>query len=374
MILAPQIISEIVEEEGIFLFGVTPPLPIDRVKFYREWISKGYNGDMLYLEKGVEKRLNPSKIMEDVKSIISLSLNYFPGDFDEEILNDPLRGLISRYAWGWDYHRVMERKLKRVIRKLEKHLNRSLKYRIYVDTGPVLEKEIASLSGYGWIGKNTCFINEKFGSYLFLGEIFLDIELSFQSSPSVERCGSCSRCVKSCPTKAIISPRVLDARRCISYLTIENKGEIPVELRNKIGKRIFGCDICQEVCPWNNKRKLTDEKNFLPVGDPAPSLFQLIFEDEGEFREHFRGRAIRRSKRRGFMRNVAIALGNSGVDDAISPLEKLIHDHDPLVRSHSAWALGEIGGKRAKGILEKSLTVEPDEEVRREIIGALERI
>ena len=373
MYLSLEKVSEIIEEEGFNFFGITSSLQIKRKDFLIEWISKGYAGDMSYLVRNVEKRLDLKKNMENVKSIISLAINYYPGDFDEKILINSMRGLISRYAWGIDYHLVVKKKLIRIVENIKKHRGKSFEYRIYVDTGPVLEKEIAYTSGIGWIGKNTCFISEKMGSYLFLGEIFLDFELPC-GSVQEERCSSCTRCIEACPTKAIISPRVLDARRCISYLTIENRREIPFELRPLLKNRIFGCDICQEVCPWNSKRRLSTEKCFLPQEEPAPYLGDIIFEKENEFKKYFKGRAVVRAKRRGLMRNVAVALGNSKMEEAIPYLNKLLFDSDPLVRAHAAWGLGEIGRIKAKLLLEKAFASEPGEKVKREIKEALERL
>jgi epoxyqueuosine reductase len=249
-----------------------------------------------------------------------------------------------------------------------------LEGKAFVDSGPVLEREWAGVAGIGWIGKNTHLISPKKGSWFFLGELFLSIPLTYDR-PIRDRCGKCDLCLKACPTGAFVGPYVLDARRCISYLTIELKGAIPRHLRHLIGNHIFGCDICQEVCPYNVKAQATSESAYAPrAGLYAPDLIPLLALTRGEFLKRFRGSPILRAKRRGFLRNVAVALGNLRSSEALPALIRALDDEEPLVRGHVAWALGRIGLATAMDALRRRLDVEDDHEVRNEIEAAMEEI
>jgi epoxyqueuosine reductase len=247
----------------------------------------------------------------------------------------------------------------------------AVQVRWYVDTGPILEREVAWRAGLGWPGKNTNLINRQLGSWLFLGVILLNRELACDE-PATAHCGTCTRCLDACPTGALVAPGLLDSRRCISYLTIELRGAIPRDLRPLMGTHIFGCDICQAVCPWNRKAPVASEPAFQPrAGFTAPELIPLLSLSEGEFRTQFRESPIRRAKRRGFLRNVAVALGNLRDPRAIPALAMALHDAESLVRAHVAWALGRIGGLKAQEVLRAGLASEGDAEVRQEILQAL---
>ena len=267
---------------------------------------------------------------------------------------------------------MIHAKLRQLAQFIEKAAQKEVACKVYVDTGPILERDYAQNAGIGWIGKNTNLINWQSGSWFFLAELLVSIELEYDLLPPRGSCGTCTRCIDACPTDAILAPNVLDARLCISYLTIELKGSIPRELRPQMGNLIFGCDICQEVCPWNSKARPTKERGFYPrKGNQAPRLLSLINMTQAEFSKRFKGSPIKRSKRRGFLRNVAVALGNWKHPSAVPVLKKALNDDEPLVRGHAAWALGQIGGGPARRALQARLSVETHPEVIREIEDAM---
>jgi epoxyqueuosine reductase len=326
---------------------------------------------MAYLTRTEEARRHPGSWLPWARSVVSVAMNYYTPFPRETAPPGTTRGWISRYAWGDDYHTLLERRLDSLLAWICGEATETVQGRAYVDTGPVLEREFSGRAGIGWIGKNTHLISPKRGSWFFLGELFLSLSLPPDRS-IMDRCGSCDLCLKACPTNAFVGPYRLDARRCISYLTIELKGSIPVEMRPLIGNHVFGCDICQDVCPYNAKAKPSGEPGFQPrEGLHAPELIPLLSLTEEEFRQRFKGSAIKRPKRRGFLRNVAVALGNLGSVESIPALVRALSDPDTLVRGHAAWALGRIGTDKARAALAEALRQEIDPGAKVEMEQAL---
>ena len=305
------------------------------------WLSDGMHGEMEYMSRHGSKRTNPDELIPGTVRIISARMDYYPTDSAPiaAILSDPERGFISRYALGKDYHKLIRKRLEKLARRISETIG-GFGYRAFADSAPVMEKPIAQHAGLGWIGKNTNLINKRAGSWFFLGELYTDLPLPVDS-PENDHCGSCSACIPACPTGAITEPYVVDARRCISYLTIELKGSIPIELRPLVGNRIFGCDDCQMVCPWNRFASDTEEpgfqkRNFLD----APMLIELFHWTEDEFYGFTEGSAIRRIGYQRWLRNIAVALGNAPKSpDILNVLIARRNEHSPLVREHIAWAI-----------------------------------
>jgi len=360
---------------GFDLVGVMPASPTPHVNAYHSWLAQGYYGGMGYMARPdrVERREDPAKILPGVRSIILVGLNYYPGALPTSLKRDPSRGLISNYAWGLDYHDLMTPRLEELAAFISAETGREVAYRAYVDTGPVLERIYAAEAGLGFVGKNTCLIHPKMGSWLFLGEILVNIELDPTPEKANASCGICRRCLDTCPTGALIAPYVLDARRCISYLTIELKGPIPLELRPLMGNWIYGCDVCQAVCPWQRFAKPTRERSFYAEGPDraAPVLLDLIEMNQETFRQRYEGSAIFRIGRRRLLRNAAVALGNWGDERAVPVLVRALSDAEPLVRGHAAWALGRIGGQVVRKALGKALQSETTPYVRHEMQTAV---
>ena len=331
---------------GFTFAGIAPAEPGQHSRYYEAWIAAGYHGQMGYLGRpdAVARRADLSLSVPNARSVVVLAANYHTHHLPPAILNDPSRGIIASYAWNLDYHHLLTPKLYELQRWIEAQADAPVVGRAYVDTAPVLERALAQQAGLGFIGKNTCLINPEIGSYIFLGEIILDYPLPFDPPNTRGTCGGCTRCLTACPTDAFVSPYVLDSNRCISYLTIELKGEIPSKLRPLMGNRIFGCDICQEVCPYNRRFAIpTDEPAFRAgLEQMAPLLLDLIGLDDESFRARFKGSPIKRAKRRGLLRNVCVALGNWGSEEARPFLEKALCDPEPLIHSHAAWALAQI--------------------------------
>jgi epoxyqueuosine reductase len=363
-------IKEAGQRLGFDLIGISPVEPPPHGNSFAEWLRAGLSGELHYMERTQTLRQDPRELVPWAVSVVSAGMNYYTA-LDRPGPNGTSMGWISRYAWGDDYHHVMHERLESLLENIRDFCGTSVAGRAFVDSGPVLEREFAGTAGVGWIGKNTHLISPRKGSWFFLGELFLGIPLVYDQ-PIRDRCGSCDLCLKACPTSAFVGPYVLDARRCISYLTIELKGWIPRHLRPLIGNHIFGCDICQEVCPYNVKAIPTHEPAFTPrEGLYAPQLIPLLSMTAAEFRARFRGRPILRAKRRGFLRNIAVALGNLRSFEAIPALVGALNDDEALVRGHVAWALGRIGSSEALEALRCRLAVENDGDVTNEIVEAI---
>ena len=372
MLALTQQIHARANDLGFELVGITPAAQSETIARYRQWIENGYAGKMGYLERHLPLKVDVRQLLAEAKSVISLAMNYYTLDPPKALADDLAHGQISRYAWGDDYHDVIRQRLSELVDFIKQTAETELKTRVCVDTAPIIEREYAQKAGIGWIGKNTNLIHWRSGSWYFLAEVLINIDLESDTAPLRGSCGTCTRCIEACPTDAIIEPNLLDSRLCISYLTIELKESIPKALRPKIGNLIFGCDICQEVCPWNSKAVPTDEPAFHPRdGNLTPKLLSLIGMTQQEFSRRFKGSPIKRTKRRGFLRNVLVAIGNWGEPRAVPALKDALADDEPLVRSHAAWALGKIGGDTAKQILQTRLAVETEQEVIVEVQDAL---
>jgi len=391
-LVSPHLKGRILEAArrlGFALCGIAPAtLPEEDRQHYLQWVGNGFHGEMKYMERTEREEIQ--RLLPGARSVISVAMVYntpYPLSVD---CNDPERGWIARYAWGDDYHRVLEERLGRLLEEVRGIAGVEFAAKVYVDTGPVLERALAQAAGLGWIAKNTCLIHPKAGSWFLLGEILTTLEMEADHTQK-DLCGSCARCMEACPTGAIVEPYVLDATKCISYFTIELKGSIPEQFRAGMGRHVFGCDICQDVCPWNRKAPVTELGAFQPrllaakqlshrdtetqresslegqdcEGEPEeaattdfsstfstfrtfstfnPSLEELANMTEDEFRESFRGSPVKRAKYRGLLRNVAVAMGNSGLAKFRPVLEKLAEHPDPVVQEHAAWALGRLRG------------------------------
>jgi epoxyqueuosine reductase len=337
-------IKRLARECGFELAGIATaePLPDDSRR-YIDWVDRGMAGAMGYLtDRRAHVRTDPKLLLATARSIICVGKLYNAPQPRSTELEEAGRGWISRYAWGEDYHDVLRGGLQELAAKLGPDHD----YKICVDTAPLLERSYARQAGLGWIGKNTCLINQEIGSWIFLGEILTSLAVE-PDSPPPDRCGTCTRCIDACPTQAIASGGYeIDARRCIAYFTIELHGAAPGEMRAHIGQHVFGCDICQDVCPWNSRAPLTQEAAF-EARHFAPPLDELAALTEDEFRSRFRGSPIERAKYAGFLRNVAIAMGNSGLEKFREPLERLAAFQNPLVAENARWALQQLAIERA---------------------------
>lgn len=354
---------------GFSLCGICPAIaPPGAVKL-DEWLAAGYAGEMHYLAERRDAYGHPRHVLDGAKSVVMLAMNYSTAS---PVDPPPGFGRVSRYAWGdADYHDVIRKRLNELAKfVLERDPNAQV--RGVVDTAPLLEREFAQLAGLGWIGKNTLLLNRNAGSWFFLGALVTDLVLPYDQSFESDHCGTCRACLDACPTNAFPQPYVLDASRCISYLTIELRQAIPIELRTGIGEWLFGCDVCQEVCPWNSRTPLSEEASFQPRNDSNPiELLSLFDLDDAAFRERFRSTPLWRSKRRGLLRNAAIVLGNRPTQAAIPALNRGLNDDEALVRGACAWALGRYADVEAKRSLENRLKIEPDHEVIKELQAAL---
>jgi epoxyqueuosine reductase len=326
---------------GFGLVGIADPSPSAHARRYRDWLARDYHADMGYLARpdAIQKRADPRILMPSVRSIVVVGMNYYPGSFPPTTERE---GRVSRYAWGSDYHHVMMEKLERLAGWVTDQVDRPVAHRSYVDFGPLMERELAQRAGLGWLGKNTNLIHAALGSYVFLGELLLDIELEPDRPFAGDRCGSCTACLDACPTGALVAPRTLDARRCISYLTIEHRDAIPEALRPPMGDWVFGCDICQEVCPWNKRFARPARSAVLDPARPTLDLIELLMLDESRFQARFRNTPLWRPRRAGLLRNAAVVLGNLGAPAAIPALEQARDSDNPLLVEHAAWALEQI--------------------------------
>ena len=339
-----ELIKSASADAGFDLCGIAPVAEFPELARFPEWIADGHAGEMKYLESrddsGQLRRSSLKSVFPWANSVVVCAMNYHTAHPRSTEVTDPERGWISRYAWSReDYHDSVLRRLRKVEAQLKQAWSpKEIETRSYVDTGPVIERVYAKYAGIGWLGKNTCLINQKIGSWLFLGVIITSLELQ-PDLPAPDRCGTCTRCIDACPTHAFVGPHQLDSNRCIAYLTIEKRGPIPDELREGIGHQVFGCDICQDVCPWNRKAPATDVPEFQPrEGLVNPALAWLAEISQEEFREKFRGSPIKRAKRQGLRRNALIAIGNSGNRKLAPVVERALGDPDPVVSEAARWA------------------------------------
>jgi epoxyqueuosine reductase len=332
-------------ELGFDLVGIAAAGPAETFAFFEQWLRDGHAGDMAYLQRHAEAHAHPSSILPSVKSVVMVGMNYHiepPPDSNERMM-----GKVARYALGADYHHVLRQRLRRLLAWVQEERPGTWG-RVVVDTAPLLERDFARRAGLGWFGKNTMLLNKKRGSYFFLGALLLDIALPADVPHESAHCGTCTACLDACPTEAFPAPGVLDARRCLSYLTIELRGPVPEELRPHFKEWAFGCDVCQEVCPWNRKAPLAKEAAFAQRDDLVGlDLIELIGLTEKEFQTRFRGTALLRAKRSGLIRTAAMILGNRGDATALPALERAREDPDPTIRDACAWAINRLRGRKA---------------------------
>ena len=364
-------IKTLAREMGFDLVGIASAEPFLRdeeaaVQRVRDGLMDGLPW---YTEERVRKATHPEVLLPGARSIVSLAMSYFTGD---PTPGAPApRGKIARYAWGDDYHDVMKKRLRRFVEALPEAAGRPVRTRVFVDDGPMNDRAAAERAGVGWFGKNTNILTPSHGSWVLLGQVITDLDLR-PDPPLLKNCGECVRCIDACPTGAIVAPYVIDNRKCISFLTIELRGAIPRELRPLVADWVFGCDICQDVCPVNRDIEPGTEPAFQQRHDfGAPALLPLLELDDDAFRERFRNSPIKRAKRVGLQRNVCVALGNIGDRSAVPALIRSLTQAEPLVRSHAAWALGRIGDRLAVAALKAALAHELETEVREEIETAL---
>lgn len=335
-----QAIKDKARQLGFILAGVTSSEPPAHYNVFENWLNQNMHGTMNYLaeDRSRIRRAGPEQILPECKSILVLAIPYSPlpqlskskSNQEELVVN------IASYAIGDDYHDVLPQKMQAIVAFIEEQLGHPIPNRYHTDSGPILERELAQRAGLGWIGKNSMLINPQAGSTFFLAEILLGIELEPDKTLATDHCGTCTRCITACPTQCILPNRSLDARRCISYLTIENKVDIPEDLRPQIGRWVFGCDICQQVCPWNRFSQPADSA-FNPK-IPLPVLTSDLLLSSVEFNQRFRKSPVKRARRRGYLRNLAVVIGNHGNEKDIPILELAIQDEEPLVSEHAKWA------------------------------------
>ena len=365
------------ERLGFTLSGVAPVAPPTHFAHYERWIEAGLHANMSYLATAPARarRADPGLIQPGARSLLVAAMRYFsPHSIPDGPAGEAL-GRVAAYAWGEDYHFIIPPRLEELARILERYFGIAIASRTYTDTGPVMEHDHAQTAGLGWIGKNTCLISPTRGSYFLIGETFLNVEIEPSEPLRTDHCGTCQRCIQACPTEAIRLDRTIESARCISYQTIENKGPIPTELRSKMGDWVFGCDICQAVCPWNLRFATGPGDPALAPrpGVPRPVLRNELHLTAQAFNQKFQRSPVKRAKRRGYLRNVAVALGNQADPATIQDLSLVLQNEpEALVRGHAAWALGRFRHPRARQALEKALKQDPDAGVTAEIRSALE--
>jgi epoxyqueuosine reductase len=362
---------------GFNIAGVIPAAPAPTLDAYFNWLDAGMHADMGYMARPDRqaRRRDLSVILPGVRSMILVGLDYRTLPVPPDLLQDPARGRFASYAWGLDYHDVMTPRLQALADWLRAQTGRDLSQRVYVDTGAVLERAHAHQAGLGFVGKNTMLIHPRRGSYFFLGEILTDLEFDAYDTPGkATMCGTCTRCLVACPTDAFPRPFVLDSRRCISYLTIEHKGWIDHELRPLMGNWVFGCDICQDVCPWQRFAIPTHEQTFYPqqTDRAATPLLDLLALDGTAFRQRYHGTPVHRIRRHRLVRNACVAAGNWGSPQAVPALTRLLDDDAPLVRGHAAWALRRVMGDAARTVLAECYNRETDDSARAELARLLD--
>jgi epoxyqueuosine reductase len=349
---------------GFALAGACPAVTPGGIHHFQAWIEAGYAGEMTYLVERRGTYEHPRHVLDGVRSLLMLALPYRTC---EPSVAGAAQGRVSRYAWGTDYHDLIHGRLRQLADWLKGRVPRCT-VRGVVDTAPLLEREFAQLAGLGWIGKNTLLLNRELGSWFFLASLLTDAELSYDPPNEADHCGTCRACLDACPTQAFVAPYVLDSRRCISYLTIELRGSVAADLRPGLGDWLFGCDICQDVCPWNRFAPVGNEGGFFPAPDANPLDLPGLFDlDEDAFRRRFRHTPLWRPKRRGLLRNAALVLGNKRPPEGIGALIRGLGDQEPLVRGTCAWALSQYGGEAARDAVRARLATETDPDVRREL-------
>jgi epoxyqueuosine reductase len=353
---------------GFSLCGICPAVAPTGMGYFREWLDRGFAGEMHYLPDRAAAYEHPRRVLEGVRSLVVLAMDYVTA---EPAPAAPGQGHVSRYAWGDDYHDLIHDRLRSLADWLARQRPGAV-VRGVVDTAPLLEREFAQLAGLGWIGKNTMLINKLRGSWFFLAVLLTDLELDYDTPHDADHCGTCTACLDACPTQAFVAPGVLDSRRCISYLTIELKGPIPHELRPAVGDWLFGCDVCQDVCPWNSKADASGEAALRPREGMNPVDLPVLFGlDDAAFRARFRNTPLWRARRRGLLRNAAIVLGNHPTPYALPALVRGLADPEPLVRGACAWALGRFDQPEAQLALQARRLVESHAEALDEIEASL---
>jgi len=371
--LVAQIKTE-ARDLGFEVAGVTSLEPLHRDDIeYQEWREAGFAAGMDYMTRRPELHAHPRALVPFAQSILTLAINYYAAA--PEFEHEHRFGRVARYAWGRDYHDVVRPRLEALAGRIEQIAGHPIHARCFVDAVPLLERAVAARAGLGFFGKNTNLLQPRSGSWFFLSEILLDLELPADNHKIKVSCGTCRRCIDACPTDAFAAPYKLDSRKCISYLTIENKGAIPLELRAGIGDWIFGCDICQDICPFNRFATETQWPELQPeagAGSRLELAGVLSIANDEDFRKRFRGTPLARPKRRGLLRNAAIVAANVGAIRAVpSLIERIEYDAEPLIRGHALWALGQLDSKRAAAIAERLLKSDPDASVREEASGLL---